>query len=156
VAVDDATHQLREPNRLALRLAGGVGETVHQWHIRAVEDVGRGLDRVVHAGFLAVDEGIGIEPLRGVVLEPRFTQDAGALGLDDAADLGRQIEEISPTPRKVVASVGGDGGRVLSLEGDIDAEEGDRLTTALRADLQELGFKRVEGGTGSTTWWSRV
>ena len=73
-----------------------------------------------------------------------------------ADDLVRQIQELSPTPRRLSASIGGDGGRVLVLEGEIDAQEGERLTAALRADLESLGFKRVEGRHGSKTWWSRV
>jgi hypothetical protein len=73
-----------------------------------------------------------------------------------AADLASQIEEVSPTPRSVSASIGGEGGRVLVLSGDIGADEAERLTAALRADLAELGFKRVEGGKGSKQWWTRV
>jgi hypothetical protein len=73
-----------------------------------------------------------------------------------ASDLARQIEEVSPTPRSVSASIGGEGGRVLVLSGDIGADEAERLTTALRADLVELGFKRIEGGKGSKQWWTRV
>ena len=73
-----------------------------------------------------------------------------------AEDLARQIEEFSAKPRKVSASIGGDGGRVLVLEGEIDAKEVERLTAALRANLAELGFKRVEGKNGTKTWWSRV
>jgi hypothetical protein len=73
-----------------------------------------------------------------------------------AADLARQIEEVSPTPRSVSASIGGEGGRVLVLSGDIGADEAERLTAALRADLAELGFKRVEGGKGTKEWWTRV
>jgi hypothetical protein len=63
---------------------------------------------------------------------------------------------VSPTPRSVSASIGGEGGRVLVLSGDIGADEAERLTTALRADLVELGFKRIEGGKGSKQWWTRV
>jgi hypothetical protein len=72
-----------------------------------------------------------------------------------AADLERQIREVSTEPRAVAAKIGGDGGRVLILEGDIRSDEGERLTRALRADLAELGFKRVEG-KGVDDWWSRV
>ena len=72
-----------------------------------------------------------------------------------AADLERQIREVSAQPRDVAAKIGGDGGRVLILEGDIRSDEGERLTRALRADLAELGFKRVEG-KGVDDWWSRV
>lgn len=73
-----------------------------------------------------------------------------------ASDLARQIEEISPERRSVAVSVGGDGGRVLLIEGAIGAREGERLTAALRADLAEHGFKRVEGKQGSREWWCRV
>ena len=70
-----------------------------------------------------------------------------------ANDLARQIREVSPQPREVRASIGGDGGKVLVLSGDINAEEGERLTAALRRDLADLGFKRVEG---DGDWWARV
>ena len=68
----------------------------------------------------------------------------------------KQILDVSPRPRRLSASVGGDGGRVLRLEGDIDPAEGERLTAALRSDLAELGFKRVEGTGNASEWWSRV
>jgi len=73
-----------------------------------------------------------------------------------ADGLARQILEASDRPRDLHASIEEDGGRVLMLEGDIDAQEGERLTAALRRDLKDLGFKRVKGGRGSKTWWSRV
>ena len=73
-----------------------------------------------------------------------------------AEGLVQQIAEISPTPRALTASISGDGGRVLLFEGEIDAKEGERLTAALRADLQEVGFKRVEGRNGANEWWTRV
>ncbi|MDA0328310.1 MAG: hypothetical protein O2958_04795 [Gemmatimonadetes bacterium] len=73
-----------------------------------------------------------------------------------AADIVTQITEMSTTPRTLTADIGGDGGTVLLFEGDIDATEGERLTAALRQDLADLGFKRVEGRKGSREWWSRV
>ena len=73
-----------------------------------------------------------------------------------ATELAGQIAEISPRPRALTASISGDGGTILSLEGEIDAEEGERLTAALRSDLREIGFKRVEGRNGSEQWWARV
>jgi hypothetical protein len=73
-----------------------------------------------------------------------------------ASDLARQIEEVSPKRRSVMVSIGGEGGRVLVIEGDIDAQEGERLTAALRTELTEHGFKRVEGKQESDEWWSRV
>ena len=73
-----------------------------------------------------------------------------------AAELVRQIQDASPRRRTLSVSVGGDGGTVLTFEGDLDAKEGERLTAALRRDLKELGFKRVEGTGGSKAWWARV
>jgi len=73
-----------------------------------------------------------------------------------AADLAKQISELSYPPREVRTSIGGDGGRVLELEGDFSSEEGERLTQALREDLKDVGFKRVEGKSPQGDWWSRV
>lgn len=67
-----------------------------------------------------------------------------------------QIQDVSPRPRDVTASISGDGGSVLRFEGDIDATEGERLTRALEEDLRDHGFKRVEGVRGGKEWWSRV
>ena len=38
---------------------------------------------------------------------------------------------------------------------DVSAKQAERLTAALRADLKEVGFKRVEVG-GPKNWWVRV
>lgn len=73
-----------------------------------------------------------------------------------AVDLVRQIQDASARPRTLTATVGGDGGTVLSFQGDLDAREGERLTAALREDLKELGFKRVEGDSDGKNWWTRV
>ena len=73
-----------------------------------------------------------------------------------AEDLLRQMHDVSPRPRELQVSVGGDGGRVLTLEGDIEPEEVERLTAALRQDLKDLGFKRVEGANGSKRRWTKV
>ena len=73
-----------------------------------------------------------------------------------AASLVKQIRELSPTPRELTAGIGGDGGTILRFEGDIAADEGEKLTRALREDLADVGFKRVEGANGSKEWWSRV
>ena len=73
-----------------------------------------------------------------------------------AVQLVDQITEVSPTPRTLTASIAGDGGTILRFEGDVDAKEGERLTNALRGDLADVGFKRLEGKKGSREWWSRV
>ncbi len=72
-----------------------------------------------------------------------------------AEDLARQLSELGDPDRDVKVSIGGDGGTVLKLEGKISAKEAERLTAALRADMKDVGFKRVEGG-GSKSWWVRV
>ncbi len=71
-------------------------------------------------------------------------------------DLVRQIQSVSPRTRTLQATVGGEGGTVLSFQGDLDAKEGERVTAALRADLEELGFRRVEGEAAGRSWWTRV
>jgi len=75
---------------------------------------------------------------------------------DYAAKILRQILDVSPRPRTLDATIGGDGGTVLVFEGDIDSKEVERLTEALRADLSDVGFKRVEAKNGTREWWSRV
>ena len=74
---------------------------------------------------------------------------------DFAENLGRQVRELSDPGREVKVTIGGDGGTVLKFEGDLSAQQAERLTAALRADLKEVGFKRVEVG-GSNSWWVRV
>ena len=73
-----------------------------------------------------------------------------------AARILKQVIEASPRPREINAKIGGDGGTVLRFEGDIDGTEVERLTVALRRDLREVGFKRVEGVKGEKKWWTRV
>jgi len=73
-----------------------------------------------------------------------------------AQKIVQQIQDVSPRPRALTASISGDGGTILRFEGDIDGTEGERLTRALESDLKEHGFKRVEGTQGSREWWSRV
>ena len=73
-----------------------------------------------------------------------------------AEELVGQIREISPDRQDVEASLEGKDGRILRLSGTIGAREGERLTAALREDLAAVGFRRVEGGSGSAKWWSRV
>lgn len=73
-----------------------------------------------------------------------------------AKKIAQQIMDLSPKPRKLTARISGDGGTVLVFEGEIDAIEGERLAKALRVDLSEVGFKRVEGKDGAREWWSPV
>lgn len=66
-------------------------------------------------------------------------------------DLGRYGDGA-----EVVLSLEGEKGTVLRVDGDLDRTRGERFTAALRGDLLELGFKRVEGGKGTGKWWSKV
>lgn len=73
-----------------------------------------------------------------------------------AASVLQQILDVSPRPRTLTATISGDGGTVLVFEGDLDSSEVERLTAALRTDLSDVGFKRVEARNGTREWWSRV
>ena len=57
---------------------------------------------------------------------------------------------------QVTASVGGDGDRMLIFEGDLRSDQGEKLVAALRHEMKDLGFKRVEGKGPSGTWWTKV
>lgn len=72
-----------------------------------------------------------------------------------AENLARQVRELGDPGREIKVTIGGDGGTVLKLEGDFSAKEAERLTDALRADMQDVGFKRVEGDA-TKNWWVRV
>jgi len=73
-----------------------------------------------------------------------------------AAELLEQIRAASPEPRKLEAFIRGDDKRVLWFEGDLARDEGERLVEALRHDLQEHGFRRVEGRGSKGNWWTKV
>ena len=73
-----------------------------------------------------------------------------------ATRLATQIMEMSPRRRDVAASISGDGGTVLVLAGDIDANEGERLAGALRDELRDVGFRRMEGRSAKGDWWTPV
>ncbi len=73
-----------------------------------------------------------------------------------ARELATQIREVSPERSGLSATVSGEDGEVLVFEGPLERREGDRLVAALRADLEDRGFKRVEGEGPGGKWWSRV
>lgn len=76
--------------------------------------------------------------------------------LSYALDLVGQIQEVSLTRREITASVTGEKGRVLLFEGELERQEGDRLVAALRTDLKQLGFERLEGKGPRGNWWAPV
>src|SRR5262245_57817432 len=69
VAVDHTSNHFGERDGAAAGLAGDVAEPVHQRHVGVVENVGGDLDGFVNRRFAAVDQRVGIVPLRGVIPE---------------------------------------------------------------------------------------
>ena len=45
---------------------------------------------------------------------------------------------------------------VLYFEGDLASDQGEKLVAALRSEMKELGFKRVEGKGPRGDWWTNV
>ncbi|MCZ6918480.1 MAG: hypothetical protein O7I93_17025 [Gemmatimonadetes bacterium] len=76
--------------------------------------------------------------------------------LDFAQDLERQIREYVGESRPIRVRVQGEDGTVLTLEGDIDRRQGERLVAALRDDIASVNFRRVEGKGEKGEWWVRV
>jgi len=95
MAVNDAAGQLGQRHRLALRLAGDVAKAIDERHVGGVHDLRRTRHGLVHRRRLAVHQGIRIQPLRRVILEPRLAQAARALGLDDLLPLGVQLDVVA-------------------------------------------------------------
>ena len=95
VAVDHASNPLGQGDRVALRLAGGIAQPVHQRHIRLVQVLGRRLHRLIKRGCLAIDQGVRIAMLRRMILEPGLPESAGALRLDDSITLGLQADVVA-------------------------------------------------------------
>ena len=148
----------------------GLGGGAFYWMATAMLDSIGGQQELASAGvMLLLGLAIGLPmSLPGVVLarmDARATEEKKrkrkdrVVTKDDrrafAENLGRQVREFSAPGREVRVTIGGDGGTVLSFEGDLSAKQAERLTAALRADLKEVGFKRVEVG-GSNNWWVRV
>lgn len=73
-----------------------------------------------------------------------------------ARELLEEVHRVSPAPRKLEAFLRGDEGRVLWFEGELAQDEGERLVEALRRDLKETGFRRVEVRGGAGNWWTKV
>ena len=148
----------------------GLGGGAFYWMATAMLDSIVGRQELASAGvMLLLGLAIGLPmSLPGVVLarmDARATEEKKrkrkdrVVTKDDrrafAENLGRQVREFSAPGREVKVTIGGDGGTVLSFEGDLSAKQAERLTAALRADLKEVGFKRVEVG-GANSWWVRV
>ncbi len=76
--------------------------------------------------------------------------------LNFAKDLQRQLREYGGESRTIDVELQGDKGKILFLRGDITREEGERLVTALRSDIQAMAFQRVEGKGEHGKWWVRV
>lgn len=73
-----------------------------------------------------------------------------------ARQVARQIREATRPPRRVVVEATGEEMRILCMSGEVGAAEGDRLASALRQELTDLGFTRVEGRGPGGDWWAPV
>ena len=76
--------------------------------------------------------------------------------LEFAKDLERQLKEYVGDTRTIQVELQGDEGNVLYLRGEITREQGERLVAALRADIDAVDFRRVEGKSEKGKWWVRV
>ncbi len=73
-----------------------------------------------------------------------------------ARDLERQLREFVGDTRTIKVELQGDEGTVLFLQGEITRQEGERLVAALRADIDAVDFRRVEGKSEKGKWWVRI
>ncbi len=73
-----------------------------------------------------------------------------------AKDLERQLREFVGDTRTIKVELQGDEGTVLFLQGEITRQEGERLVAALRADIDAVDFRRVEGKSEKGKWWVRI
>ncbi len=76
--------------------------------------------------------------------------------LEFAKDLERQLREYVGDTRLIKVDLQGAEGTVLFLQGEITRQEGERLVAALRADIDAVDFRRVEGKSEKGKWWVRV
>lgn len=72
--------------------------------------------------------------------------------LEFARTLEKQIADFAEDEREVTCSLRGDDGTILYFDGKLTRAEGDRLAAALKDDLVQLGFTRLEGDR----WWAKV
>ena len=70
-----------------------------------MEIVGGSLDGGIDRGGLPVDQRIGIEPFRGVVVEPRLAEAARALGLDDPSSSACKLDIVADAAAKRAGGV---------------------------------------------------
>jgi len=76
--------------------------------------------------------------------------------LEFAMGLERQLKEYVGDTRTIQVELQGDEGNVLYFRGEITREEGERLVAALRADIDAVDIRRVEGKSEKGKWWVRV
>ncbi len=76
--------------------------------------------------------------------------------LEFAKDLERQLREYVGDTRAIKVDLQGADGTVLFLQGEITRQEGERLVAALRADIDAVDFRRVEGKSEKGKWWVRI
>ena len=128
--VDAAADAVSDGDGHALCLAGGVGEAVDNWIAGIGQDLSRALDSLVQRRRLSLDQRN--RPLLDVMVEkPRFTEDAGVLGLGDLVVFDRQFH--------VIADAATEGAR--SVIDDLEFRHGDPLITSLDSCGLEPGLE---------------
>jgi hypothetical protein len=73
-----------------------------------------------------------------------------------AQDLQRQLVEYGSEAGNFRVELREDEGRILYISGGMARDLAERLVAALRGELSEMGFQRVEGKNGEQNWWVRV
>ncbi|UCG87245.1 MAG: hypothetical protein JSW71_01480 [Gemmatimonadota bacterium] len=76
--------------------------------------------------------------------------------LEFAQNLADQIRQFSPDLHDVEVVAQGEKGNTVAIHGGITREQAEKLVNVLRAELQELGIRRVESSDAGKTWWVRV
>ena len=73
-----------------------------------------------------------------------------------AKDLEKQLKEYGGEAAAYHVQLREDKGQVMVISGGMTREQAERLVTALRGEMDDLGFQRVEGRAADRDWWVRV
>jgi hypothetical protein len=73
-----------------------------------------------------------------------------------ARDLEKQLTEYGGEAAAYRVQLREDTGQVMVISGGMTREQAERLVTALRVEMRDLGFQRVEGRAADRDWWVRV
>jgi hypothetical protein len=108
VGIDDTADVFGEENGRALRFARRVAQSVDQWKIRAGQDAGGRLDRLVRVCRPAIDQRSGLVA-EVVTEEPRPPQGAGTIRAHDAPVFGVQVDVVADAAARRARRVGDNG-----------------------------------------------